>query len=41
MADFSLLVAKITFVVAAIILKVAVMTSSVAKITFVVGEIIF
>ena len=35
------LVAKITFVSAAIIIKVAVITSSLAKITFVVAEITF
>ena len=41
MADNSLLVAKITFEVAAIIKKKAVMTSSVANITSVVCEITF
>ena len=41
MADTSLLVAKITFVVAEIIFKVHVITSLLAKIYFVVAEITF
>ena len=41
MADTSLLVAKITFVVAEIIFKVAVITSSVAMIIFVAAEMTF
>ena len=41
MADTSLLVAKITFVVTEITFKVAVIIPSVAKITFVVAEITF
>ena len=41
MADTSLLVDKITFVVANINFKVAVITSSVVKITFIVTEITF
>ena len=38
-ADISLLVTKITFVVAEIIMKEHVLTSSVAKITYVVAEV--
>ena len=41
MADTSLFVAKITFVMAGITFKVAVIISSLAKITFVVAEITF
>ena len=41
MADTSLFVAKISFVMANITIKVAVITSSVAKISFVVAEITF
>ena len=41
MADISLLVVKITFVVAELIIKEQVITSSVAKITYVVAEITF
>ena len=40
-ADISLLVVKITFVVAELIIKEQVITSSVAKITYVVAEITF
>ena len=39
MADINLFVAKITFVVAAIIIKKYVITSSVAKVTYVVAKI--
>ena len=41
MAETNLLVTTITFVVAEIFFKLAVVTSSVAKITFVVAEINF
>ena len=41
MAETDLLVTTITFVVAEIFFKLAVVTSSVAKITFVVAEINF
>ena len=41
MADISVLVAKITFVVAEIIFKEHLITSSMAKLTFVVDEITF
>ena len=40
MVDTNLFQAKITFVMADIIFKVAVITSPVAKITFVVAEIV-
>ena len=39
-ADISLLVTKITFVVAEILIMEDVITSHVAKITFIVGEVI-
>ena len=41
MADISVLVAKITFVVVEIIFKEIVITSSVAKITYIVVEKLF
>ena len=41
MVDTSLFVVKITFVVAELIIKENVITSSVAKITYVVAEITF
>ena len=41
MADASLLVAKITFIMTEITFKVAIIISSVVKIPFVVAQIIF